>query len=192
MIQKSNWPQLTSQISHSPLQDVHITYYLCQLGPNNLTKGFSYIVLPIHYCQLNLRLSLDTSDNTRFWPLNNLPFNFQQVTRSISNSNLRNPFHRLLSGVANVISATWVCWFCSLGACEWFYNTSSIPFLVQYPFTQNSHAICKQCVKKQKNKLKTKHNPAWEYFVLQQTKQASVIEVGWKISSHLCFRRVCE
>lgn len=112
----------TSQISHFLMQDVHITSASTDQTISQMACAFFFLyTLYLWYISVNSPSSpLSPSDNTCFWPLNKLPFNFHQVTWTISNCNLQNPFQRLLSVAANVLSAIRICSFCPLGASHQF------------------------------------------------------------------------
>lgn len=176
MMLHGKWPQL--HLSNQSLPDAGCAYYLCEHRPNNLPNGLCFFYTSyLQYISVNWTSSpLSSSDNTSFWPLDKLPFNFHQVTLTISNSNLKNPFQRLLSVAANILSAIWIC-SCSLGASHRFSHTASILFLLQYPTTRNSYVMnIHQCAKKKEE------YPNSKWFLLWHTKQGFVIEVWWKIS----------
>lgn len=142
----------TSQISHFLMQDVSIIS--AALTKQSHKWLVLFYTLYLQYISVEWTFSpLFPSDNTSFWPLNKLAFHFYQVTWTISNSNLKNPFQRLLSVAPNILSAIWICSFCSLGASHQFSHTVSILFLLQYPTTRNSHVTnIHQCVQKKKKK----------------------------------------
>lgn len=167
----------TSQISHFLMQDVHITSASTDHTISQMACAFFFYTLYLRYISVNSTSSpLSPSDNTCFWPLNKLPFNFHQVTWTISNSNLQNPFQRLLSVAANVLSAIWICSFCPLGASHQF----SAAFCSCCNIPQ--HPILMSWISTNVQKRKEYLNLKW--FVRRHTKQGFVIEVWWKISSH--------